>query len=165
MQASNMYQPTDLKALFNRTPDEIMNTLERAGEGSGAVGRTLLARSSHLKNKRTGLVLPWNEMLAEQTDIMVNCDASGNTDPEAWEPTVNPEVYSDEEKDKLYWAARSSALRHVEDLNAAYQQKKDGENAIPKGNAAVPVDAVPLDEYYARLNASVDRLGSMLKEL
>ena len=73
MQASNMYQPNDLKSLFNRTPNEIMNTLERAGEASGAVGRTLLARSSHLKNTRTGMVFPWSEILAEQTDIMVNC--------------------------------------------------------------------------------------------
>lgn len=164
MQASNMYQPSDLKSLFNRTPNEIMNTLERAGEASGAVGRTLLARSSHLKNNRTGMVFPWSELLAEQTDIMVNCDASGNTDPEAWGPTVNPVEYSEDEKDQLYWAARTSAICHVEDMNAAYQQRKDGENPIPSG-VNIPMDAAPLDEYYAKLNASVDRINEALKDL
>lgn len=164
MQASNMYQPNDLKSLFNRTPNEIMNTLERAGEVSGAVGRTLLARSSHLRNKRTGMVFPWSEILAEQTDIMENCDATGNTDPAAWEPTVNPVEYSEDEKDQLYWAARSSAIRHVEDMNASFQQRKDGADPIPKG-VNIPTDVAPLDEYYTRLNASVDALGNMLKDL
>lgn len=58
-----------------------------------------LARSSHLKNVKTGLIFPWSPGMAEQRDLLVNCDASGNTDPAAWKATVNPEEYSEEERD------------------------------------------------------------------
>lgn len=47
-----------------------------------------LAPSTHLKNKITGVVLPWTPGLAEMRDILVNCDANGNTDPAAWQRTV-----------------------------------------------------------------------------
>lgn len=57
-----------------------------------------LARSSHLKNVKTGLVFPWSPGMAEQRDILVNCDASGNTDPKAWKGTVREEEYSEEER-------------------------------------------------------------------
>lgn len=63
-----------------------------------------LVRSSHVKNVKTGLVLPWNEMLAEQRDIMVNCDANGNTDPSAWLPTVEVGEISDDERMELLHA-------------------------------------------------------------
>lgn len=63
-----------------------------------------LVRSSHVKNVKTGLVLPWNEMLAEQRDIMVNCDANGNTDPSAWLPTVEVGEISEDERMELLHA-------------------------------------------------------------
>lgn len=43
--------------------------------------------SSHLKNKRTGQVLPWLEKMAVRTDLFDNCDSQGNTDKSAWEGT------------------------------------------------------------------------------
>lgn len=47
-----------------------------------------LAPSTHLKNKFTGVIFPWSAALAEQRDILVNCDENGNTDPEAWQPHI-----------------------------------------------------------------------------
>ena len=47
-----------------------------------------LPHSPCLKNKKTGIVLPWNELLAAQRDLVDCCDESGNTDPAAWEPRV-----------------------------------------------------------------------------
>ncbi len=37
-----------------------------------------------LKNQKTGVILPWSAMLAEQRDILVNCDEQGRTDPALW---------------------------------------------------------------------------------
>ena len=47
-----------------------------------------LQRSSHLRMKSSGNVLPWEPILSEQTDIVECCDAYGNTDPAAWGATV-----------------------------------------------------------------------------
>lgn len=163
MQASNVYQPKDLGALFNQTPSQIMDTLERAGESSGAVGRTLLPRSSHLRNKKTGIVFPWSAMLAEQTDIMEPCDASGNTDPAAWESTVNPNEYTDDERDQLYWAARNSAMQHAAKINATFVQTKEGE--IPKGIGSIPSDTTTLDSYYNKLNSDMAAIHNQLRNL
>lgn len=50
-----------------------------------------LAPSTHLKNIKTGIIFPWTAALAEQRDILVNCDVNGNTDPAAWQKTVRNE--------------------------------------------------------------------------
>lgn len=47
-----------------------------------------LAPSTHLKNIKTGIIFPWSAALAEQRDILVNCDASGNTDPAVWKQSM-----------------------------------------------------------------------------
>lgn len=62
-----------------------------------------LVHSTHLRIKKTGRVLPWNELLAEQTTLVENCDAFGNTDPMAWMPTVKPEGETSSE-DMNHWA-------------------------------------------------------------
>ena len=47
-----------------------------------------LPHSPCLKNIRTGRVLPWNELLAAQRDLVVCCDEDGNTDEAVWGPKV-----------------------------------------------------------------------------
>lgn len=47
-----------------------------------------LPHSPCLKNIRTGTVLPWNELLAAQRDLVVCCDEDGNTDEAVWGPKV-----------------------------------------------------------------------------
>lgn len=115
-----------------------------------------LARSAYLKNTKTGLVLPWSQGLAEQRDIMVNCDAQGNTDPAAWSPTINPASYTPAEQDALMQRAMSAI--------AGYRQH---EVPVPSQEMNQPVvfphDAKPLEEYFAEENAAVvDNLDAAL---
>ncbi len=58
-----------------------------------------LPRSTHLKIIANGRVLPYDDMLAEQRELVQNCDQFGNTDPAAWGPYVdNTEVDPDEQR-------------------------------------------------------------------
>ena len=122
-----------------------------------------LIRSSHVKNTKTGLVLPWNEMLAEQRDIMVNCDANGNTDPAAWLPTVEVGEISEDERMELLHArslsvaqgnAMSSGFRDpsVVDPNQPQQQGYPaGVTAVGDTDAEDIVSQEAFDALLARL--------------
>ncbi len=48
-----------------------------------------LPRSTHLKIISSGRVLPYEDILAEQRDLVQNCDQFGNTDPSAWSSQVD----------------------------------------------------------------------------
>lgn len=116
-----------------------------------------LARSSHLKNIKTGLVLPWSPGLAEQRDIMVNCDANGNTDTAAWAGTVNPVGYTESEQDALMQQAMTAITGY---------RKHEVPMPSQEMNAPVvfPHSAKPLDEYMAEANAAVvNSLDAMLE--
>lgn len=47
-----------------------------------------LPHSPCLKVIKTGVIHPWNELLAAQRDLVVCCDEQGNTDPSAWENKI-----------------------------------------------------------------------------
>lgn len=55
-----------------------------------------LPHSPCLKIIKTGIVLPWNELLAQQRDLVVCCDETGNTDPAAWADKVVEDAPSNE---------------------------------------------------------------------
>lgn len=55
-----------------------------------------LPHSPCLKNIKTGVVLPWNELLAAQRDLVVCCDTDGNTDEAVWGPKVIQDAPSNE---------------------------------------------------------------------
>jgi len=124
-----------------------------------------LVHSSHVKNIKTGLILPWNEMLAEQRDIMVNCDANGNTDPAAWLPTVEVGEISDDERMDLLHAKSlsiaqgnemSSGFRdpNMVDPNQPQQQGyPDGVTAVGDTSAADIVSQEAFDALLARLDS------------
>lgn len=137
------------------------NFAENRVEAMRAMGATNveppLVRSAYLKNTKTGLVLPWTPGLAEQRDIMVNCDVNGNTDPAAWMPNVNPVEYNPAEQDALMQKAMTAI--------SGYNQH---EVPLPSAEMNQPVvfpnGARPLDEYMAESNAAVvDRLDAMLE--
>lgn len=116
-----------------------------------------LARSPFLKNINTGLILPWSPGLAEQRDIMVNCDASGNTDPSAWECAVNHVEYSAAEQDALMQRAMTAIAGRREFEIPMPAQEMNPPVVFPHG-------AKPLDEYMAETNAVVvDNLDAMLE--
>lgn len=101
-----------------------------------------LPRSSHLINKKTGLILPWNEMLAEQRDVMENCDANGNTDPAAWMPTViDRELTDDERMETLH--AQGLAVEHGQKMSSGFRDMSlidpyaKQEQGYPEGVAAI----------------------------
>lgn len=124
-----------------------------------------LVRSSHVKNVKTGLVLPWNEMLAEQRDILVNCDAYGNTDPSAWLPTVEIGEISEDERMELLHARSlniaqgnnmASGFRDetMVDPNQPQQQGYPaGVTAIGDTSAADIVSQEAFDALLARLDS------------
>lgn len=163
MRIGGMYRPEDAEKLMTQAPDQVLDTLQRAGASAGANGREPLVRSSHLINIKTGMIFPWDPILAEQTDILRNCDAMGNTDPAAWGPTVNPVAYTEEERDTNYWRARDSMFRH--DVDAAvvpYQQSPEGNTPVV---TEIPQDVVTLDQYYTQRQAEVNQLAAEISAL
>ena len=62
-----------------------------------------------LKNQKTGVILPWSAMLAEQRDVLVNCDEQGRTDPALWADRL-PEL-QEEAPDALMDEALAQATR------------------------------------------------------
>lgn len=102
-----------------------------------------LPRSSHLKNKKSGLVLPWNEMLAEQRDIMECCDASGNTDPRAWVPTVDNSEVDEDARQAEILRAQSLVLAQGKKQSSGYEQPHTPVEAQPMD---MPYGAIPLDD-------------------
>lgn len=163
MRIGGMYRPEDTDKLMTQAPEQVLDTLQRAGAFAGANGREPLARSSHLINIKTGMIFPWDPLLAEQTDILRNCDATGNTDPAAWEPTVNPVAYSEEERDTAYWKARDRMFRHdVDAAVATYQQAPEGNTPIV---ADIPNDVVTLDDYYKQRQEEVNQLAAAINTI
>lgn len=71
-----------------------------------------LAPSTHLKNKVTGIIFPWTAALAEQRDILVNCDEFGNTDPAAWKNTMLTDEQVAEQSD-LSKIAAYTGVSHI----------------------------------------------------
>ena len=102
-----------------------------------------LPRSSHLRNKKSGLVLPWNEMLAEQRDIMECCDAHGNTDPRAWMPTVDNTEIDEEARQMEILKAQSLVLAQGKKQSSGYEQPHTPVEAQPMD---MPYGAIPLDD-------------------
>lgn len=69
-----------------------------------------LVRSTHLKIIASGRVLPYDEMLAEQRDLVQNCDQFGNTDPAAWGPQVDHHTVVDPDAHRLAMAKAQEAI-------------------------------------------------------
>lgn len=159
MQSSGFINRPDPRNILNmQHDDDMMRALESVGAMNAAPA---LRRSSHLKNKNTGVVLPWNPLLAEQRDIMVNCDAAGNTDPEAWEPSVIEAEYTDDERDMDYWEARNTVVQEAMRLHTTYRRDPH-ETSIPIATRKVPDDVMPLEEYYDSLEKQVAQLNKEL---
>lgn len=69
-----------------------------------------LPRSPFLRNKVTGRIMPWNELLSEQTELMECCDAEGNTDPAAWSGLVPKETMTEAEMEAIVARKQSQLL-------------------------------------------------------
>lgn len=103
-----------------------------------------LPHSAFLKNQKTGLILPWTIDLAEQRDIMVNCDANGNTDPAAWAASVVHEPYD---------ALNNAALHRQATMQFASQTAPPVQ--APPQLTPPPPGTQTLEEYMAEKNAQL----------
>ena len=124
-----------------------LNSEERAGflEHLGVKNATPpLAHSPCLKNKKTGIILPWNPMLAEQRDILECCDEQGNTDPAAWQDKVQEDSSEDERElmaaalseatsrqNKIAQEKMSSFRSTMKKLDQPAQSDQYGDEAVP----------------------------------
>lgn len=152
---SQITQPTVIMQSENANVFNYTDEAGRAAYMKGLGAKNIeppLPRSSHLKNKKTGLVFPWNDMLAEQRDIMENCDASGNTDQSAWMPTViNEEFDADAYKQEMA-AASLKALTVSEGLQQGYMHLDSRDRLMTPDPAKMPFDAVPFDDLKVLLD-------------
>lgn len=105
-----------------------------------------LPHSPCLKNKKTGVVLPWNELLAEQQEFFDCCDEAGNTNPEAWQDKVLPEGVSDDIDSQVL------VIKQMEEQNNQYRVN----NAV---------DLTPRPEQYPDDIVPFDQVESLIKQM
>lgn len=154
-------QAPDMKAVFDMTNDaERVSFLKSLGAKNADPP---LVRSSHLKNIKTGLILPWNEMLAEQRDVMVNCDAYGNTDPSAWMPTViDRELTPEETMETLH--AQSLNVSQGKQLSSGYHDNSFVDPNVPP-KVSYPAGSTAFTDTGADDVKTKDAFDALLKRL
>lgn len=109
-----------------------------------------LPHSPCLRNKQTGAILPWEPILAEQTEILECCDETGNTDPAAWQHRVIEEDVLDPDTaqmlalQKMRQQEQMRMMVKNEMRNMGYKQQ---EAVITQPvSEEMPYGAVPYDE-------------------
>lgn len=118
-----------------------------------------LPRSAFLKNINTGMVLPWTPGLASMRDIMVNCDAEGNTDPTTWAASIDQREYSPEEQQQLLDIAKAQLIKQA----AAHAVTMPGSSAEPN-DTTLPYGAERMDVFLTRKsNESLDQMAQLLE--
>lgn len=144
---STPVEQSNVADVFDLSSEERVNYLQHLGVKNATPP---LEHSPCLRNKKTGLILPWNPMLAEQRDILECCDATGNTDPDAWKPLV---IDESEVSDDLMAAAlavattqRKATSEFVADHNSSFHptmaQTPQPEQTVAYGNEAVSYDQI-----------------------
>ena len=131
----------DVSTVFNLNSEERAGFLEHLGVKNATPP---LAHSPCLKNKKTGIILPWNPMLAEQRDILECCDEQGNTDPAAWQDKVQEDSSEDERElmaaalseatsrqNKIAQEKMSSFRSTMKKMDQPVQSDQYGDEAVP----------------------------------
>lgn len=116
-----------------------------------------LAPSTHLKNIKTGVIFPWTAALAEQRDILVNCDENGNTDPVVWQKTVMAEQDLPDQADLMQRAYANLHKPQVQ-MPESFMQAPP-----PQMNAPVemPHGAQTLDKYLDGVGVTAESAQSL----
>lgn len=152
--SQNLSQPT---VIYQSPNADVFNYQDAAGREQYMrdLGATNIApplvRSTHLRNKKTGMIFPWNDMLAEQRDIMENCDEHGNTDPAAWMPQVNPEDFDQEAYRQEMAAASLKAMTVSRGMQQGYMHIDSRDRLVPDP-VEFPHKAVPFDDLQKLLD-------------
>lgn len=112
-----------------------------------------LAPSTHLKNIHTGVIFPWTAALAEQRDVLVNCDATGNTDPAVWQQTVRAEQDLPDQAE-LMQQAYAQIQRKPQGFMQATPPQLNAPTSMPHG-------AQTLDKFLDGINISAESQQSL----
>lgn len=119
-----------------------------------------LAPSTHLKNIHTGVIFPWSPALAEHRDILVNCDASGNTDPAVWKRTAPKDGEFPDAHELIAEAyARITAPRGF--MQSASPRLNEQQGAMPYG--AQTYEKFTSDEVSGEGEESLEQLARMIE--
>lgn len=110
-----------------------------------------LPHSPCLRNKKTGIVLPWNDLLAEQQEFFDCCDEDGNTDPSAWQAKVIPDEMDDAVETQIL-AMKQSEQRLIEQQNNQY--------VVPNA-----IDMTPKPEQYPGDIVPFDQVETLIKQM
>lgn len=135
----------DVSTVFNLNSEERAGFLEHLGVKNATPP---LAHSPCLKNKKTGIILPWNPMLAEQRDILECCDEQGNTDPVAWQDKVQ-EDSSEDERELMAAALNEATSRQnkiaqekMSSFRSTMMKMDQPEQSGQYGDEAVPYEDI-----------------------
>lgn len=109
-----------------------------------------LAPSTHLKNIKTGIIFPWTAALAEQRDILVNCDENGNTDPAVWQKTMMSEQDLPDQTDLMQQAYANLHKPQVQ-MPENFMQAPPVQMNAPE---QMPHGAQTLDKYLDSVNVT-----------
>lgn len=146
MQRPTTVNGIDMESLMDSAFDNPqIETLQRLGVVSAF---DPLPHSAFLRNKKTGVVLPYSERLAQMRDIMENCDRFGNTDPAMWMPTVVKDEGIDPDL-------------HAELLHSAITNINQAKNQTPEmkvndpAERQMPYGAKPFDHFMNSQSAAV----------
>lgn len=118
-----------------------------------------LAPSTHLKNVQTGVIFPWTAALAEQRDVLVNCDADGNTDPAAWRRTMLAEQELPDQANLMQQAYAN--LRRPQEQIPKVEGFMQATPPQVNAPAQMPHNAQTLDKYLDSINVSPDSVQAL----
>jgi hypothetical protein len=117
-----------------------------------------LEHTKFVRIKANGRILPWNPLLADQTELVENCDKDGNTDRAAWEQDIIADeldaISEDEQQLMAMEKSRRTAQIQAEQLQSEYRAE-DAVSVEPRPTE-LPPDIVPYDR--------VQELVSMLEK-
>lgn len=105
---------------LSESPDAMFEVMRRMGAKNLVPP---LPRAKYLKVKATGRVIPYDDMMAEQTDLVECCDKNGNTDPEAWANDLLPEIDTNdsEQRELLMLEARNIAVAQARAMSESHK--------------------------------------------
>lgn len=105
-----------------------------------------LPRSTHLRIKATGRVLPYEDTLAEQQDLVECCDAHGNTDPAAWMPYVQHDYDSESHAGEVA-VMQAQAIAEAQQKVLAQARQLSG-GFVDRSAPMTPVAPQPMELPY-----------------
>ena len=137
----------------------------RAMQDMGAQNvRPPLPHSSHVRSRFNGIIFPWTPDLAEQSSLFECCDATGNTSPDAWLPTVQSDIPADiEDREALMDRDRAAIIAQASQAQKYYEQE-----TIPaseqKPDGGFPEGVFSYGDVSLVTEDSMTRLVAMVKE-